>query len=512
MLSSARCLRGIGRTRSFGTFASARFFSYSTNITPPDDESDTHTSGDEGTDTPTPMEYEPPPERKIATKPGLSRTQYEDEYHLNRALSKNIVTRDQQIKWQRKVKARAWNLPPFDMHHSPPYEIKALQEIHNRSFDANVLLEIRDVRLPASSHHPSFTRLAKHRMHLICYTHADMIDSATRDRVEKWTNKSWPGSRSIFVDTRENRSDLPYDLFYDTLLGYLESRGGINAALTVGVPNTGKSSVLLALLRLARARGDVPKQLKATVSYKKSRRLGKSAPIGILDKPGKTREITEYLIRDKPRAFFLDVPGITPPTFFFSERPEAWFGYGAANLMPISKTLAEDVQAQTAFCDYVLHCLNRDGNFLYIPRLGFDGPTDDIEEVLFKVKQGRSKDEEKLQLQRCATFLKLFNTGNLGPVILDDIRRPYKKFEFKDSHFVKERETFQRRRSENKYSRRNRNDHDGGDDDFDDFPRKDSGRGQGRSQNDDEGNDYDDDDDDGGGTKKDDFEEDDFKF
>jgi ribosome biogenesis GTPase A len=82
-------------------------------------------------------------------------------------------------------------------------------------------MEIRDVRLPSSSHHPSFSRLAKHRLHLIAYSHADMIDKDTRDRVEEWTYKSWPDSRPIFVDTPENLSrqiGKPYQVMYDSLL------------------------------------------------------------------------------------------------------------------------------------------------------------------------------------------------------------------------------------------------------------------------------------------------------
>ena len=417
--------------------------------------------------------------KKASMPPNMTRREFEDMFHLNRALSKTSYTTDQKKKWQRLVKPHQWNLRPFEVHPSPPYELDALQNIHNRSFDCNVLLEIRDVRVPASSHHPSFTRLAKHRLHLICYTHADMIDPATRDRVEDWTVKSWPGSRSIFVDTREHRPDVPYDLLYDSLLGYLESRGGINSALTVGVPNTGKSCVLMALLRTARHRGDVSKKLKATVSYKKKRRLGKAEPIGILDKPGKTRVITEYLLRESPRAFFLDVPGITPPAFYFDERPEAWFAYGAANLLPQSRTMVDDIQTQTAFCDYVLHCLNRDSLFHYIPKLGLSGPTDDIEEVLTAVKRGKGNNEEKIQLDRCRSFLKLLNTGNLGPVILDDISRPYQKFTFKDVHFVKQqqkldtlRDARQQRKMERHSGRRG-----GGGDDDEDYGGDDNGRG-----------------------------------
>ena len=430
--------------------------------------------------------------KKSSIPSGMSRREFENEYHLNRALSKPNYTPAQKKEWSKLVKPRSWNLRPFEIHPSPPYELDALQNIHNRSFDCNVLLEIRDVRVPASSHHPSFTRLAKHRLHLICYTHADMIDAPTRDKVEDWTLRSWPDSRSIFVDTRENRSDLPYDMFYDSLLGYLETRGGINSALTVGVPNTGKSCVLMALLRLARNRGDVSKKLKATVSYKKKRKLGKAEPIGIHDKPGKTRVITEYLLRDSPRAFFLDVPGITPPTFYFDERPESWFAFGAANLLPQSRTMEANLQVQTAFCDYVLFCLNRDQNFHYVNKIGLPGPTDDIEEVLIAVKHGKyQKNEEKLQMDRCGNFLKLLNTGNLGPVILDDISRPYRKFEFKDSHYVNMRTKFDQLRRERdrakeerrsmRYGRGRGKDNDDdesfGDDDDDNFDDDDGGRG-----------------------------------
>ena len=45
------------------------------------------------------------------------------------------------------------------------YESRALAQVHKLSYDSDVLIEVRDVRLPASTHHPSFTRLAAHRHH-----------------------------------------------------------------------------------------------------------------------------------------------------------------------------------------------------------------------------------------------------------------------------------------------------------------------------------------------------------
>lgn len=378
----------------------------------------------------------------------------------------------------------------------PPYELNALAQIHDRSYECNVLLEIRDVRVPASSHHPSFTRLAEHRLHLICYTHADAIDSATRDRVEAWTEKSWPKARCIFVDTREHRSfkdttktadgdgkdqgeenekigeepdgkgndqgdkppTSPFDMVYDSLLHHLETRGGINSALTVGVSNTGKSSLLLALIRTARLRGDIPKNGLKKVILPSRRKGGKKKKkklavhkgvVEIEDKPGKTREITEYLLRGKPRAFFLDVPGMTPPPFFFLERPEAWFAFGAANLLPLGRNLEKDVEVLSAFCNYLLYAMNRDANFGYVAKLGLDRPTLDLQTVLDACKKKtRGKDyfdPEKMRLAQCQQFLKLFNTGNFGPVILDDLSKPYERFIFKDSHFKKK--TYSRRRS-----------------------------------------------------------------
>ena len=64
---------------------------------------------------------------------------------------------------------------------------------------------------------------------------------------------------------------------------------------------------------------------------------------GILDTPRKMREITRYLLRDKPGAYFMDVPGITLPSALFRERPEAWVGYGVTNLLPMGKEVVKDV-------------------------------------------------------------------------------------------------------------------------------------------------------------------------
>lgn len=371
------------------------------------------------------------------------RQHFEEEHHLARSLSKQRLSPEQIEKWKRSLprpKSNVWKLSAEWLTRQPGYELDALEEIHKRSHNgANVLLEIRDARLPASCHHPSFTRLAKHRRHLICYTHADLLDTTTRDEIEQWTMRNWPQSRPIFVDTRENRPDLQFDIVYDSLLSHLEERGGKNVALTVGCANTGKSSLLLALLRTAKARGDIPKRTKeaVTTNNNKKKTLQKTQPIAITDKPGKTRVLTEYLLRETPRTYFLDVPGVSPPPFFFAERPQAWYAFGAANLLPPNSRLDNDLHVRISLCDYVLYAMNRDGCFEYVSRLQLDGPTDDINVVLEHVptRHVSNDDPETALLKRCANFLKYFSTGNFGPVVLDDLSQPYQPFVFRNEHF-----------------------------------------------------------------------------
>jgi hypothetical protein len=103
-----------------------------------------------------------------------------------------------------------------------------------------------------------------------------------------------------------------------------------------------------------------------------------------------------------------------------------------------------------SFCAYVLACANRDRVFHYVDKLGLAGPTDDVDAVLATLANGRrdqNLDEEARELRRCAIFLKLYNTGNLGPLGLDDMRdaAAWKPFVFRGEHFAQREERWRAR-------------------------------------------------------------------
>lgn len=70
-----------------------------------------------------------------------------------------------------------------------------------------------------------------------------------------------------------------------------------------------------------------------------------------------------------------------------------------------------------------------------------DRPTEDVDDCLklFANKYANQLDEDRLLLKRTQTFLKFFNTGNLGSVVLDDLSGKYEQFVFRDEHFASDK-------------------------------------------------------------------------
>mmetsp|Transcript_13172 Transcript_13172/g.25567 ORF Transcript_13172/g.25567 Transcript_13172/m.25567 type:complete len:502 (+) Transcript_13172:74-1579(+) len=357
-----------------------------------------------------------------------------DDFHVGRGVTPIDVQVSDFKRYQAIARkfAKRWTIPadPWAAR-AKEFEFQALTKTHKLSFDYGVLLEVRDIRIPATSHHPSFTRLAEHRTHVIVYTHADRVDAPTADKVRTWTKAYWPHAHIYCCDANIHRvSNEIKDAFAEAREGILtvvHAKGG-NCCLTVGIPNVGKSSFIAQLLKV---HGGVKKK-----------------PF-VQDKPGVTQDFTQYLLRKQPRQMLMDVPGITPQAELFERRPEYWYAMiavGSVELGRLKDDIIEDV------CTYVLFACNRDLNFQYVRALNLPGPVETWQE-LFEIKQQKQaqrlaelqkiprdeltahlKDMKRKAHQRFTPekFLRIFNSGSFGPVVLDDISKKYTRYNFID--------------------------------------------------------------------------------
>jgi ribosome biogenesis GTPase A len=325
------------------------------------------------------------------------------------------------------------------------FEKNGLEQLHALSYQHNTVLEIRDVRIPNSSHHPSLTRLCKHRNHMICYTHSDLLSEEDVQKVREWTSREWPDASYMFLDVRESRSDFRehYD-FYTWITSTLDAVGGENCALTFGIPNVGKSAALLGLLRWN-------KKVMIRKETGAGKKVGRGYKPEIEDRPGKTKEIVQYVLRDKPRLYCLDVPGLTPPAYYFLEYPDSFYGLCAAGCLDMGRKPSKGKVLEYRDGDYenllrptvayALERMNKAGNFRYVKKIGLSQPTDDPQVAIracvagkaLRKKVGREEWQTyhfdmDTMVGAARRFLHLLGNGNFGSVILDDLGKKHHGF------------------------------------------------------------------------------------
>ncbi|HEY1976492.1 MAG TPA: ribosome biogenesis GTPase YlqF [Candidatus Baltobacteraceae bacterium] len=162
----------------------------------------------------------------------------------------------------------------------PGHMARAMRKIAEYLALIDIVVEVVDARVPRSGRNPALDRLVGRRARLLVLDRHDLADphvtTAWIDRFER------DGLTAIAID---GRSPQNAGRVRTAILALAKARKGVSRALIVGIPNSGKSSIINALLRRAAAKTE--------------------------DRAGVTRQLQWF--RLPPNVELMDTPGILVP-------------------------------------------------------------------------------------------------------------------------------------------------------------------------------------------------------
>ncbi len=174
----------------------------------------------------------------------------------------------------------------------PGHMTKAKRTITEQLKLVDMVIELRDGRIPMSSANPLLQELISNKPRLIVFTKRDMADESV---TKQWINYfEKDGQTVIFIDSQK---DNVKKILLENCLKVMDAkiqrdlRRGIHPrairAMIVGIPNVGKSTLI--------------------------NRLAKRKVVDVANRPGVTQSI-KWLTVD-PRLDVMDTPGILWPRF-----------------------------------------------------------------------------------------------------------------------------------------------------------------------------------------------------
>ncbi|NWJ00189.1 MTG1 GTPase, partial [Crypturellus undulatus] len=234
--------------------------------------------------------------------------------------------------------------------------------------------------IPLSGRNPRLRELLGIRPHVLVLNKMDLADPR-RQPVSAAQRGGWGRRCTRAAPGCSGRLGWALGLGRSTRARSPRFQNADYCIMVIGVPNTGKSSLINSLRRL---------HLKK----------GKATAVG--GEPGITKALlTRIQVCEEPLMYLLDTPGVLPPRLKDVETGLKLALCGAIR----DHLVGEDVMA-----DYLLYTLNRLRQFSYVQRYGLPEPCDDIRHVLKHVA---------LTLGRTHKVKVLTGTGNVNVTMLD---------------------------------------------------------------------------------------------
>ena len=154
---------------------------------------------------------------------------------------------------------------------------KAMRRIREYLRSIDIVVEVVDARIARSGRNPLLDELAGKHIRLVALDRNDLAEPATTQR---WVRHlSQCGWTAVAVDGRSARSVARIAAAIRRCRG--EKAAGIARAMIVGIPNSGKSSIVNALLRRAAAKTEARAGVTKHVSW-----FRLEGNVEIMDTPG----------------------------------------------------------------------------------------------------------------------------------------------------------------------------------------------------------------------------------
>lgn len=199
----------------------------------------------------------------------------------------------------------------------PGHMVRAMRRIGEYLKLIDIVVEVVDARVPRSGRNPMLDTLIANRMRVVALNREDLADPhATKAWIESFANR---GLEAIAVDGRSQRSVARIATL---LTRSAKTRPGTSRALVVGLPNSGKSSIVNGLLRRAAAKTE--------------------------DRAGVTRQLQWF--RLPPNIELMDTPGILVPKI---ATKDAQWKLAISGALPRDRYDPE--QVSVAFHRWLLH-------------------------------------------------------------------------------------------------------------------------------------------------------------
>ncbi|GAX05858.1 ribosome biogenesis GTPase A [Secundilactobacillus pentosiphilus] len=182
----------------------------------------------------------------------------------------------------------------------PGHMAKAIRQLEENLHVVDIVFELVDARIPQSSRNPEIERIIKEKPHLVIMTKSDLADpEQTKNWIKKFKAQGLP---AIAVDSKANITTKTVTRISQSILAEKldnEHQKGLKErpirAITVGIPNVGKSTLLNRLVNK------------------------RAAQVG--DRPGVTKG--QQWLRSSSKLQLLDTPGILWPKFDDEETGQA---------------------------------------------------------------------------------------------------------------------------------------------------------------------------------------------